>query len=502
VINETYPRRQQISPLGCIGPIIGIAVVMVAGVLFFASAPSSPSTSVLPGINFPTVAIPKPPPDFYPTGDAIVIPPDDAPAGTIAEVAVLVRGRGNDNGYRMAMINPNTNEYRWVSENTLSESAGSYANFAATSDRIFFTDERTLIAFSRADGSRVWETTLSDRICRDCIKIIGNTIVTIGIDYELAAFDLATGERLWSNVNDVFRRNPLRSINDQLLIISEDEESRGQIQVVNPTTGDVERTIMPTCEGTEFGNDQIFFRAYDVNWVDPTSKQIIMSSSYGETCIYSYDLESGERLWQNLIEDSSFNLRTGDGVIQTENELITSTGNQLLALNLNSGAWRLVINEEDYTIYPIASNDGVIATVSVRQRGTSRAELWGIEAESGKRLWRKEFPNDGRMIGGPFQGSGTIDEGESLWTWATTDQGFAIVTLEAQPHQYVVEQINLRNGQSLSKTANPASASPSSIIWVPYLIAREPNRLYLISITSDTLNVLNIATGKLEYEGP
>jgi len=119
---------------------------------------------------------------------------DEGDVHTAAPLALAdaVLAAGDD----VELLDGRTGESRWSAE--LDDDVDHTP--AATDDRVVVADEGAVVALSRDDGAELWSTPL-DRQARDAVSVhAGAGLATVPVgDVGLVAFDLGSGERLWTD---------------------------------------------------------------------------------------------------------------------------------------------------------------------------------------------------------------------------------------------------------------------------------------------------------------
>lgn|GEM_PF-1249637 len=432
--------------------------------------------------------------DLSSTKKLLALPLGDVPNGTQPHSIVLVRSQ-DDQKYHLALLDLAKQQRLWIGP-PLSDDAYGYGQLAASSNTIAFSDDRSLRGFSLRDGTQLWSAQLSDRICDSCLLIIKNTAIALSIDNMLTGVDLASGERLWNLDLGKYAGRQLLSVGEQIIVFDRDADSHGQVSLLDPTSGKAVSHFTPACSGKTFPDDLIYMNSSDLHWLNPDTQTLILVSSSIDTCFHSYDLSTGNQHWQTVLE-SRPNLRDGTFIAQGS-ELLIGDANQIMAINQANGEIRVAFTNEDYTFQPLMVHDGILATIAVKQRGSQRIELWGVDPQSGKRLWRREFAGDGKMFEPPYQAYGTLGDTDQIWTLAGTSAGPVVITLTAKPHRYTFELLDAKSGQvAATKTLDlPASDT----IWVPNVVTRIGDLLYIDD--QSHLVGIDVVQGVVAYQGP
>lgn len=430
-------------------------------------------------------------PRLYASTNMLVLTPDRA----LPQILMRVNG-GEENANRLVLLDLATKDRVWVGP-ALTKEASS-GRLAASADTIVFSDERTLLGFSRTDGSQRWSAQLSDTVCDGCLVIANGAAVALTADFVVQGFDLQTGERLWSyDELGGYALRRLQVIGDNILVYGRDQEVNGQVNLLDGATGQLVSQFVPYCAANN-EESGTYTDPDDAQWLSPDGQTLVIVSDSWPACVHAYDLATGQRRWQSTLEpyDSGFLLHKD--MLASGTELFIGGASHIYAIQIEDGTTRDVTSHPDYAFLPLTVRDGVIYSIAIKQRGSRLIELWGVDAQNGKQLWKHAFKGDGELFEPPYDAAGTISGDEEVWGWAETSAGFTLLTLQAKPHQYTLELLDARTGQAIS--TKMIEQPDERTVWVPDQAARQGSLIYLIS--SAKLQVLDLEQGTLAYEGP
>lgn len=495
--SNTPVRAAQLG--GCVALVIAlIALGTLAFFGFFAWASLRtvnlldvpPPTSTTEQTAFPE----RDPVGLTSTNMLLALPLGDVPTGSQPRSIALVYSQ-DDQQYHLALLDMAKQQRVWVGP-PLSKEALGYGKLAASADTVVFADQQILYGFALKDGTKRWSSQLSDRVCDACMIITKDTAVVLSIDSMLTGVDLSSGERLWSHDLGKYAGQELLQAGDQVLVLARDADSHGQVTLIDPASGQTAQQFIPACSSKTFADQQIYAYPSDLHWLSP-DRQTIMFISYSiDTCLHAYDLATGEQRWETVLTDR-FDLRDST-LLVSGTDLLAASENQILAIDQASGELRVAFENEDYTFHPLALRDGVLATIAVKQRGTERVELWGVDPQSGKRLWRHEFAGDGKMLEPPYQAYGVLEDTSELWALSDTSAGLVLATLTAKPHRYTFELLDAKSGQTATTTTLDLPATDT--VWVPEVVSRSGDLLYVEQ--QSALVGINVVKGSIVYQGP
>ncbi|HEU5087949.1 MAG TPA: PQQ-binding-like beta-propeller repeat protein, partial [Roseiflexaceae bacterium] len=297
--------------------------------------------------------------------------PGEAGLQTVAAVV-----RDGENAYRVALLDPATNKRMWTSE-PVGDMAISYGQFAWNADTLVFVDERSVHSFKRSDGTLNWKTTLSDRVCPDCLALAGSSVVALTIDNQLAGIDLASGEVLW-------KQGDFRSIEQRLMpfdtavaILADDDSGDRQAFVFDAETGTLRSNIALVCSQAA-DETAIEASSSDAAWYD--DGMLTLYSSFSDTCIHSYDLRSGRQRWQQIIpREQALQSSMATSMRVLGSDLYIGGYGGLLATSLADGTTRMVAQNKEFAYEALALHDTSLVAGMTRIVGTQRRELWGLD---------------------------------------------------------------------------------------------------------------------------
>jgi outer membrane protein assembly factor BamB len=128
----------------------------------------------------------------------------------------------------------------------------------------------------------------------------------------------------------------------------------------------------------------------------------------------------------------------------TDLYLGTDYSGQVVVIDKGNGEARVLVNEENYALAPLGVRGDVVMVSAKRTRGTTKYEIWGIDKETGKRLWSYSLGESEALEDHP----GLIAEGDSIWMTHLTEAGLVVLWVRSAPHQVVLETLNPADGVS------------------------------------------------------
>ena len=340
-----------------------------------------------------------------------------------------------------------------------------YPRAVFDAERAYYVTGTSLLALNRVDGSTAWQTPLSDLVtysCQNCLQIVRDHVVVLTTDYVLQGIDAAGGELLWSvRLNDAATaRDGFLTVDEQIVLldrIAADSYIK-TIHVFDPASGNLVRQVAPVCPNAD---DQADLEEAVI--VPPTSpyggRAILLNDCGFDSYAQSWNLITGQMLWQQALpEDAGASV---NATLLGEERLYLDTYAGLWAVSMADGQVQMLGKEidPDYDWLPIDEREGLIFAWARRTRGSSRYELWALDA-SGKRIWQHEMPGDS-LLG--------VDPGSPDWTYRFTPRGLLLIQILDDPEQVLLEVIEPQTGQLTDRTSiEVENASLDGVAWRGY----------------------------------
>lgn len=377
---------------------------------------------------------------------------------------------------------------------------------------IYLSSGKTVQALSRQDGAEIWRLNISDIVskqCTGCLRSQDGVLVALTSDNVLYGIDTDNGRELWQVQ---LRRDSNRTASDGYLnyalsddrVVVLDNSSSGMgsefsINIYDLQTGALLHELLPECTD----EDQFFSSAtldyYSQIFVDETSSNLYFlfgQNINGSYCLQQWDSESGTAVWQTRLPNSgTINSMLGGGILTdaSRSPFFAFTADTLmlpvdysgqtdgLALfNLANGELQLELTTEGYEVWPVGVSGATAVVWAEKQRGSKQIELWGIETDSGKRIWTHAIEAEYLYEADPF---------DERWTYHIVDNTLYILQLFAKPDpaKLLVQSINISSGALNYETEN----SLSDDHWQG--ITRADDRIYL---AFRSLVEIDLATGQ------
>ncbi len=266
---------------------------------------------------------------------------------------------------------------------------------ALSSDAVLVAFNTQLTALTVHDGQKLWDAKLAGRMgfCDTCLTIAGDRVIAYS-DKALEGFDLATGKRIWSQriPRNVQTLQPAGA----WLAVALPQT----INVYQPADGKIALQIPVQCDGAQRPGM-------------PRDMSPIMLGSLGNddfyvrlgTCVQRWNVREGKRLWDVAFDkDMLGRLGNFKGVlrrkqtemIQAGSHVFVSTGESLqqksprglVVIDADSGTARLLVTSDDHYLLPVAHINDQVLVRAKHFRGGTFDELWSIDIQTGKTIWR------------------------------------------------------------------------------------------------------------------
>lgn len=390
---------------------------------------------------------------------------------------LLVISRNYDrNSSTITYVSPDSGRARWESA-SLSDGDEYAWQLAYGAEHIVVAVQQRLVGLSRATGEQLWEAPLTDVVftgCVDCVRVFGDSAAVLSQDGQLQAFALESGAPRWSVR---LREAPRQIVDAGGLVGVPDGRPEGErgtlLRRFSPADGAEAEPVALDCQdGTYPAQASI----YDFIGGDPQGRLLLwMITTGSKACLLSIDAASGAVAGRTFIEEFSDELQPdrmrweGDTLYLSDGEQIVAVGPQEL---------RRVLAVEEYDIAPLAIGDGTLLVLAQRMRGSSRLELWAVDAQSGERRWERVLT--ARDWLNAVMGSGGV-------TAAVVGDAVALVEAHEEPEELRYELIGLRDGVSRARSVlgvADASASIRGVAWGRERLILAANELYTVDLAT------------------
>ncbi len=346
---------------------------------------------------------------------------------------------------------------------------------------IYLVDKMALLALNASDGQVAWQATLSDSVvnyCQGCLRVIGNTVVVLSQDGVLQAYEAQGGRPAWSVRLNETPRN-LWEIGGWVAVLDYEQPNEVYsiaLQLRDPATGQVVQSFPGNCQEGDYRDE---LPIYSPNIVfDPSGETVYFLYGLLPACAQRWNLETGQLEWQLSAPDHYFD-RFNSPPLMADGRLYGSYSGRVVAVDAEQGEIALLADEQDYELALQEKLGNTLIVLARRQRGSTRYELWGMDADSGRVLW-EYVPQDQEPI--TEAGGWAADQ---VFAWCPTRDGLGILHLIADPPTLLTGMLDLRNGQetalqtsSLDNDLWAGLVCSGNTAWLTTL------KLYAIDLTS------------------
>ena len=275
------------------------------------------------------------------------------------------------------------------------------AQFVATDDLVLASLGRGVVALDRATGEVEWQAEASDEVdpsCSACFALVDGTLVVLGRDGEVTAFDLSGGEVLWSHRFT----SPIGQVvphGDAVLLVDDppegDAEAALSMVLVQPSDGSELSRFAPGCADE---SDPDFPRRVSASprlpvVVIPDTDDVVIAYGTFPSCVQRWTVTTGEQRWSRTTEarvdaydfdDRAWALGPTD--------LVLAAYDGWLVVGLAEGGLTPVPVTPDTQASPalVVSGDRFVAALS-STRGSAEWSLRGPDLRRGDTLWTREL---------------------------------------------------------------------------------------------------------------
>jgi outer membrane protein assembly factor BamB/ribosomal protein L7/L12 len=447
------------------------------------------------GIIFAALSTPGGPlnPHYFPVGKMIMIESSSVTVESVPpDFAALLYDSGKDIRF-IGLVDGTTGKLRWKTEKL---SGNGFPNaIESNADVVITANDTDLLANRLMDGSLIWQAQMPDRLNYGDITLLvtAGLVITDNADQSLQAYDVETGELVWSRRLTGYDRD-LRLIGQYLVVVDYIDDSYDYVlMLLDPVTGNPQRVIQITCKHQDYSYNAVDTESGLVYDEAANALFIVSDGSYG--CITRLDLSSGQLVWQASVDDSFSFLPNGFQSLLTETNLYFSTGNDIMSVDKSDGTTAVLLTNPDYDLLPLAAAGDKMIVLTRRTRGTERFELWGVNPTSGERLWQIDM-QEAEPIDPPYEMVGLVDDIDWGWTWKLTSSGMAVIKFRGEPNQIILETFNPADGTSLGEQTIKLARVSGDFYSIPQVIGWQDDTAYF-SVESN-LYALDIGTGKLK----
>jgi hypothetical protein len=212
--------------------------------------------------------------------------------------------------------------------------------------------------------------------------------------------------------------------------------------------------------------------------VDQAGNTLYMLFDLLPGCVQRWNLETGQLDWELLAEDHYFD-RFDAPLLLSGDRIYGSYSGRVFAIDIEAGTLDLLVDEQDYELAVQGEQDGILVALARRQRGSTRYELWGIDADSGHVPW-KYIPQDEEPI--EEAGGWAADE---AFAWHLTRDGLAVLHVLAEPPTLIVSTLDIKTGEeTILGTASLDDDYWAGLAWSDTTAWLTIRKVYVIDLVS------------------
>jgi len=403
--------------------------------------------------------------------------------------------------YLLARIDPVAKKVVWRGKHF--DDISAIRTIVADGDKFFTIEGRDLHAYSAADGKELWLARLSDEVgyCEECLSAADGRVIALTQDYVIQAFDAESGVPAWKRRMGGYTGG--FQIADGSLWVIDDVDDRSVLLQLGLSDGGELSRIEPECV-REDGYASSTLNASSLFLLDPQgsvraeNRSLYIWYGWSPGCIERWDANSASQTWQ--IEDESGFSPSGDyTVLAAPETLFFTERNTLWATSAADGRTRLVLEDEDYELVPLALEQGVLVLRTKRTRGTTQFGLRGVDPDSGATLWEHEI-EDAEPLEPPEPAFSHVDEDDPIFSVRWIDGRIRLSLFQANPTRISFVTIDPKNGRTFDEGVLALNFSYADSYFGPVAVAWKPPVLWFIA-DSKILGV-DISAAKLLYSMP
>lgn len=363
---------------------------------------------------------------------------------------------------------------RWQSEPLGDAATYVYNHVVASGSFVYMAYETDLVALNRADGTIVWQATLSDEvthICRDCLQVFGDWLVALTADGVLTGFNAQSGESTWSlRLNATPRQ--LLNLAGRPGVPDEENDAVG-INVYEPATGALIQRIVPECPNEVFSNRPQRLRIYNPLLPSRSGKNLYVPiAEYRPGCVQNWDAASLTQVWQTTVPKDAIDSLSHNPFLLTPEAFYSSEGHTLHMVGLADGTYQELYSDEDYNLSPLAAQEGTLVVLAERTRGSRQYSLWGIEVATGDKRW--QFDPSAQDL---YEEGSSVVHDDGLW--GADVRAGQVIVFEAftEPSMIIFTTLSLADGSQVG--ANEFAFDHDSFSYWFQVLGWYQDRIYL-----------------------
>jgi outer membrane protein assembly factor BamB len=359
-------------------------------------------------------------------------------------------------------------------------------------DLIYTANGANLSAYKIADGTLVWQAEMKDSLNYGDVPLLvtAGRVIADTADQSITAYDAASGDLIWNRKTDYTDRS-LRLMGDSLVVVDSNGDSSGEnLFFLDPVSGSQQQrlTLVCTLDNQDSQIDSDTGLVYD-------AKGNALYLVFEQGCVQRIDLAGKQQTW-NSVDENTFNfLYEGFTPLISDTDVYFSNGSDLVQVTKSDGAIKTLVSNPDYRLVPLVQDKDTLIVRAKRTRGTTRFELWGIDAATGSVTWQKVLEK-AEPIDPPDEMAGLVDDNDWAFTWYSSADGLVLLTFSGEPNQLTLETLNPDDGTSRTKHTLSLSRVSGDFYSIPSVISWQGNVVFL-NIDSN-LYQLDVSTNELK----
>jgi outer membrane protein assembly factor BamB len=299
-------------------------------------------------------------------------------------------------------------------------------------------------------------------ICHECLQFFGNWVVALTAEGVLNGVDATSGDVVWSERLAATPRQ-LLNLSGRVGVPDKVDNEVG-INVYDPTTGTLVERFVPECPNEVFPDDPQTLTIYDRLLVSHDGASLFVPiSRYRPGCIQKWDATTLTPAWQASMPVDAIRTLGREPHLLTERTLYTANDHQLFAINLDDGAHREVLSDEDHNLTPVAAEGGIVVVLAERTRGSRKYSLWGVDEATGERIW--EYNPSAQEAD---DGGSNVVHSDGLWSVGVGEGHVVSLEAFAEPNTIVVTALNPADG-SVNTMQTLSLGDDDSSYWIQVL---------------------------------
>ncbi|MCB0972839.1 MAG: PQQ-binding-like beta-propeller repeat protein, partial [Acidimicrobiales bacterium] len=215
------------------------------------------------------------------------------------------------------------------------------AQVAAYDDTLFVGIDREVAALELDTGETRWRAEVRDDVasgCEGCFAVVGGRLVVRTADAYLTAFGPASSEQQWSRrLGSVAASTSVAG--DRLVVVDEPEAPgvAASAVVVDPATGRDGAATSPSCPAPEWSPRPLGLTVGDEVHAIPGSDDVVAAFGFGDGCVARWNPGDSSVRWATPVEGVSS--IDDDAVVVDEAVMaFAETGGGVVAVDLETGA--------------------------------------------------------------------------------------------------------------------------------------------------------------------